>query len=307
MSRYVFINDQFIYESEAKLSIFDSSITSGDRTTEVARTFLHKPFKLELHIERLYDGLQELLIDINYSKNEILQLTHELLERNRVTEADDVEWQIVYIVTRGLESLFHLFEPSQYKPTIAILCFPLKNRLGGMKEKYKNGVKLLFPSQRAIPNLLMAPQIKSRGRVHFKMAQLEIRKRDKEATPLLLDYDDCVTETTGANIFFVKDNTLYTPSTSSVLSGITRNYIMGLAGELNIDVVEKKIPFHEVKEYQEAFITSTIIGLVYVKQIENHTYLNGQRGPVTDQILKLFAEKVGVDFVTQSIGYVNSM
>lgn len=305
--RYVFLKDKFVLETEASLSVFDSSITTGDRTTEVARTFLQKPFKLDSHLERLFNGMRELNMNLEISKEEIINRTYELLEMNCKTEEANVEFQIVYIVTRGLETLFKLFEPSECNPTLIILCFPLKYRVASMLKKYIDGVKLLVPSQRAIPNNLMSPQIKSRGRVHLKMAQLEIRQRDKEASAILLDDNNNITESTGANIFFVKGCSLYTPPIESILPGITRDYIIGLARELGMEVHEENISINDIDKFSECFITSTVIAIQHVRQLEDTVYSDGICGEMTNKIRNLFYEKVGVDFVKQARDYAEAL
>jgi len=302
--RYTFLNNHFVLESDAKLSAFDSAIATGDMTTEVVRTFLHKPFELDKHLTRLFDGMKELKIQMSLSKEGFTKLTYELLEKNCISEEENVEWQLIYIISRGLESLYHLFDSSECTPTLVVLCFPLKYRLAHMTNNYTDGVKLLVSKQRAIPNRLLPPQIKSRGRIHFKVANLEIKERDKNASALLLDEENFVTESTGSNVFFIKGNTLCTPPASHVLPGITRDYVMDLASELGMEVAEKKISIKEVQGYDECFITSTIIGIAHVRQLENHTFSDGNCGLMTDKIRKLFFEKVGVDFVKQAVSYI---
>ncbi|OHX40711.1 MULTISPECIES: aminotransferase class IV [Cytobacillus] len=303
--RYAFLNDQYIYESNANLSIFDSSITTGDMTTEVVRTFLHKPFEIEKHVKRLFNGLKELDIKIDKSEQEIIKISEELLMKNIETENENVEWQLIYIVSRGLEKLYNLFNPVEIKPTLVVLCFPLNHRLSTMVEKYKHGEQLMVPSQRAIPHNILSPQIKSRGRVHFKLAKLEIRSKNKAATPLLLNEENYITESTGSNIFLVKENKLYTPPSSRVLPGITRDFIINLANENNIPVCEEDISINDIKDFTEAFTTSTVIGIVHVQKIEDHVFLDGKCGPITDRIRTLFYNKVGVNFVQQALEYAS--
>lgn len=297
--RYAFFQGSIVPEHEAKVSVYDSALTTGDRTTEVVRTFDREPFKLGLHLDRFFDGLAELGFEVGMTKTDFTEITHELLELNMSTEPRSVEWQIAYVVTRGLESLFHLFEPQ--KPTIIILCFPLHHRLSAMAEKYRSGVTLLVSSQRAIPGDLMPPQIKSRGRVHFKLAQLEVRLRNPNASPLLLDGHGHLTESSGSNLFLARNGKLYTPR-DSVLPGITREFVMELASRLGIAVLERDIHLEEVPEFDEAFITSSILGMLHVNRIESHAFREGV-GPVTERIRQEFYQQVGVDLVEQAQRY----
>lgn len=301
--RYVYLNGDFILEEEAKISIFDSSIVVGDIVLEVARTFNHAFFKLDSHIERLLYGVKELNFNFSYEKEKIEKLTKDLFNRNSVSEDENVEWQIVYVVTNGLKTHFKLYSHDDKNFTFAILCFPLKFRLGCMKDKYLNGCKLLVANQRAIPNTLLPPQIKSRGRLHFKLAKLQVQQRDANADALLLDNNNCITEVSGSNLFLVKNNAVYTAPSDCVVSGITREYVIKICESLGLEVIEKKIPITEINQYDEAFITSTIIGIIYVRQIETCIFSDMRPGNITLKIIKKFIEDCKCDFASQAVKY----
>lgn len=300
--RYVFMDGYFIKESAANVSIYDAAITVGDMVTEVARTFNHHFFYLEDHVNRFLDGLEQLQFKLEISKDEIIQRTHDLFKMNSCMESPDVDWQVVFIFTKGMDTHFSLF-PNDKKSTFAILCFPLKNRIGRMLDKYMNGCTVLAADQKAIPHRLLPPQIKSRGRLHLKLAKLQVTARNPKADALLLDEDNNITELSGANLFLVKDGAIYTAPCSLVVSGITRQYIIYLAGELGIDVHEEKIPLTQIYSYDEAFITSTIIGIIHVRTIENHMFGDGSAGPITRNIRDCFMEKVNCDFISEAIRY----
>ena len=83
--RVVHISGTLVPESEAKISIFDSAVMLGDSLTESTRTFAHKPFKLEEHIERLYKSLKVTRSNLAYGKDEMLRISLEVLEANLTT------------------------------------------------------------------------------------------------------------------------------------------------------------------------------------------------------------------------------
>lgn len=295
--RYVFMDNQFIPEEDATVSVYDSSIVTGDRTTEVVRTFRGVLFELDKHMERLFLGMSEMDLEVSYTKDQLKDKTLQLLEMNQKNDATHLEWEIIYIVTRGMETMYHLFDLEECKVNVIILCFPLANRLQANVEKYHHGAKLLVSSQKAIPINLIAPQIKSRGQVHFKIAKIDVHKRDRSAGAVLLDEDGNFAESTGANLFFVREGKLYTPSGEHILSGITRNMVIDLARQAGLEVIESKIPFSELNTFEECFLTSSIICIQYVRQIEEHIFNKGYMGKITKRLIDLFSAKVGIDFM----------
>ena len=99
--RTVYISGQFVPESQATISIFDSAVMVGDTATESTRTFRHQPFKLPQHIRRLYQSLKIMRIDPGLSSAEMTQATLETVERNLACYAADDDLWIVHNVSRG--------------------------------------------------------------------------------------------------------------------------------------------------------------------------------------------------------------
>lgn len=302
--RYVYLNDAFVKEDDAKVSVFDSAITVGDMVTEVARTFSHSFFHLEDHVQRFIEGIKQLKFPLFISEETIINKTHELFNMNKNSEEMDVEWQVVYIYTKGLNTHFNLF-PNNSNNTFAILCFPLKNRLGRMAKKYKNGSTILVSEQRAIPHRLLPPQIKSRGRLHLKLAKIQVSERNPDADALLLNENGYITELSGSNLFLVKNGSLYTAPKSLVVPGITRQFIIDISKDIGITVFEQNIHVDQISTYDEAFITSTIIGIIHVRSIENHFFGDGNCGPITKRIRDHFIDLTGCNFVEQAIRYAD--
>ena len=99
--RVVYFNGEYVPEREARVSIFDSALMFGDMVFEMTRTFGGRPFRLRDHLERLYLSLRLLEIDCGLSIDDMERISLETLERNRPTEADDVDWFIMHDVSRG--------------------------------------------------------------------------------------------------------------------------------------------------------------------------------------------------------------
>ena len=109
---------------------------------------------------------------------------------------------------------------------------------------------------------------------------------------LLLDTQGFIAEGTGENIFIVKNGSLYTPTLSSALEGITRDTVITIAKDLNVEVVEKNITRDEVYSADEAFFTGTAAEVTPIKELDTKHIGKGKRGPLTEQIQKIYFDTV---------------
>ena len=109
---------------------------------------------------------------------------------------------------------------------------------------------------------------------------------------LLLDTDGYVSEGSGENVFIVRDGILYTPDLASCLDGITRNAIITIAKDLGIEVREKRITRDEMYCADEAFFTGTAAEVTPIRELDDRIIGNGGRGPMTEQIQKIFFDVV---------------
>jgi branched-chain amino acid aminotransferase len=109
---------------------------------------------------------------------------------------------------------------------------------------------------------------------------------------LLLDVDGYVAEGAGENLFIVKKGRIFTPDLTSCLEGITRETLVTLAGELGIEVIEKRITRDEVYCAEEAFFTGTAAEVTPIRELDNRQIGEGRRGPVTTRLQTLFFDVV---------------
>jgi branched-chain amino acid aminotransferase len=109
---------------------------------------------------------------------------------------------------------------------------------------------------------------------------------------LLLDVDGYVAEGSGENIFIVRDGVIYTPELTSALEGITRATLFELAQHIGVPVVEKRITRDEVYIADEAFFTGTAAEVTPIRELDDRTIGAGGRGPVTEQLQKLYFDAV---------------
>lgn len=301
--RIVYIDGKYQRESEARISIYDTALVTGEVVVEVCRTFNQKIYKLKEHLERFYDGLSDMSIDPGMSIDDMATITDKTLKKNLITESEEIEWQTIHYISRGLANIFHIAPFKQISPTIIIQCIPLKNRLASLAEKYMTGTNLIVSSQRVIPAEILNPQIKSRGRLDYILAKIQTNKINPGATAVLMDSKGNIVEGTGASLFFVYKGTILTTPSHKVLCGITRESVFHIARKLKIKIIETDISLEEAKKADEIFITSTIICLMHARSFEGKIIGRGECGEITKKIRNAFIKDVGVNFVKQARYY----
>jgi len=298
--RLVYVNGKFVPETEAKISIYDSALMFGDMVFEMTRSFNKKQFKLREHLQRLYASINYVHIPLKMSLEEMESVCFETIEKNEPFFDEHDEHRLMINVSRGPLSIYSEVFNGKLEPTVIISDFPLKWTVMGMGRLFDVGINAVIPNQRAVPAELIDPKVKNRSRFHYMMANIEVSKiSGKNNWPLLLDTDNYIAEGTGDNFFMVKKNILYTPEPRNILVGISRNYIIELARELNIKCIETNLTESDVYEADEAFMTATPFCMLPVTKINGRNVGSGKRGKITNELLSLWSEKVGVDIEKQ--------
>ena len=306
--RVVYLNGDFVSESEANISIYDSALMFGDMVFEMTRSFNKKQFLLEKHIDRLFCGLHILDIDPGITKDELKDICELVQQKNEyMFEAND-EHRLMINVSRGPLGIYAgRVNGLESKPTIVVADFPLKWTLVGMSKFYKSGINCVIPSQRAIPATLMDPKIKNRSRMWYQIANIEVSKVEGDNNwALLIDPDGFVTEGTGCNFFIVKKGIVFTSQGRNILRGTRREYIFHLADQLGVECYEKNLEPYDVACADEAFVTGTPFCLLPVTKFQSKDIGNGKFGELTQQLLSQWSKNVGIDIKQQIIDYNES-
>jgi branched-chain amino acid aminotransferase len=299
--RLVYFNGELVPETEAKISIYDSSLMFGDMVFEMTRSFNGKQFKLKEHIERLYIGISILRIPINISQDEMEKACYETIEANKPFFSDSDEHRLLIDVSRGLLGIYEEIEGLRKGPNVLIADFPLKWTVSSMGHLFDIGINAVITSQRAIPASLMDPKIKNRSRIFYLTANIEASQFEGENNwALLLDTDGFIAEGTGDNFFVIKNGVVYTPEGRNILRGISRQYIIDELGpELDIKVIEKNIEPYDVYTADEAFMTGTPFCMLPVTSLNGIKIGNGEVGEIFKKILNRWSLNVKVDIQKQ--------
>ena len=297
----VYFNGRFVDPSAARVSIYDSALVMGDMAYEVTRTFQQRPFRLEDHIARLWHTLGVLQINPGLSPAELLAATLDTLARNQALAPDVIDWNVIHNVSRGPAAAYRAaFAPEERRPTVIVSCFPLDERLVALAPQYETGIDLIVPEQRTMAADWLDASIKTRSRWHFQRASQQATERRAGAWAALVDPAGNLTESTAANLFFVRAGRLLTPPVRRVLPGITRGVVLDEARRLGIPAEEVDLRVEDVAACEEVFVTGTSIGVLHARSFDEQPVGDGRRGPITARLAAALDQAVGLSFAEQA-------
>ncbi len=302
MSRQVYISGTLYPEADAKISVFDSAIMLADTVTESTRTFRHKPFKLNEHIERLYRSLKLTRIDPGMDEAAMLRTTLDVYQANLGTYADGDDCWIVHNISRGLAIAGADPTVQVGQPTVMI--FTQFMDLKPWARFYQEGCHGVTPVSRMVPSQSLDPRIKNRSRLAYTMAEMEAKRVDPDAQSVILDIDGNVAENKGGNVFCVSNGVLKTPTTVNCLAGISRATVLELAERLGIPAQETVLQPYDLATADEMFFTSTPYCIMPATRFNGYIVGDGTVGPVTQSLLTAWSEMVGMDIVAQALNQI---
>ncbi len=298
----VYINGETFPPDQARISVFDTAVTLGDTVTESTRTFGHRPFKLERHIERLYKSLKVSRINPGMTPDEMTAITLDLLETNlpHVPPHEDV-W-IVHNISRGMGAA--AADPTLQRSPATIIINTAPMILRDWAGFYSEGCHAVTPFSRAIPTQSLDARIKNRSRLAYTLAEAEVKLVDPQAQSVILDTDGNVTENKGGNFFIWADGVLKTPHARGALAGISRETVLELAGVVGIPTQITDFQPYDIYTADEAFFTSTPYCIMPATKFNGLPVGDGTVGPVARQLLQAWSDLVGLDIVAQAQGHL---
>jgi len=283
MSLQVYINGKFFAKEDAKVSVYDHGLLYGDGIFEGIRCYSGKVFRMEEHLERLYQSARAIMLEIPITPEKLAADVYETLKRNNFVDA-----YIRLVVTRGAGSLgldpFKTSDPQVIIITDKIALYPA--------EYYQKGLELITASTIRNHPAALSPRIKSLNYLNNIMAKMEgLQAGCVEA--LMLNHKGELAECTGDNIFLVRDGRLLTPPIDAgILEGITRNAVIELAAQMGIACDQIPLTRHDVFIADECFLTGTAAEVIPVVKLDKRPIGSGSVGPMTQQLSAAFKKLV---------------
>lgn len=263
---------------EAKISVFDSAVQGGDAVWEGIRIYDGKVFMLEEHLDRMMNSAKAMAFQNIPSREDIKQEIFKTLKANGMYNESHIRLTLTRgkKVTSGMSPHFN-----QYGCTLIVLA-------EWKKPVYDNdGIRLITSSIRRNPPQCVDSKIHHNNLINNIMAKIEANLAGVEDA-VMLDVDGFVSETNATNIFFIKNNIVYTPFADSCLPGITRANVIKLAQNHNLSLVEKRISIAEMYFSDECFVTGSMGEITPVLEIDGRK-IGSEAGPITKNIMSLYS------------------
>ncbi len=275
----VYINGTFYDQADAKVSVFDHGLLYGDGVFEGLRSYGGKVFRLDEHINRLWDSARAILLEIPMSREEMAQAINDSLAKNSIQDS-----YIRTIVTRGA-GILGLDPNKTSDPQVIIIADSITLY---PDEFYEHGLEIITVSVVRNHPEALNPRIKSLNYLNNILAKIEgLRAGCVEA--LMLNHKGEVAECTCDNIFLVHDGVLITPSVDvGILEGITRDAVIELAQKAGIEVRQHPLFKHDVYTADECFLTGTAAEVVPVVKVDSRKIGDGKPGPMTRDLKDRF-------------------
>jgi len=222
----IYLNGSFVEKDDAKVSVFDHGYLYGDGVFEGIRAYNGKIFRLDEHLERLYNSAHTIMLNISLSKIEMQDIVIETLKLNKLKDA-----YIRLIVSRGVGDLG--LDPRKCSGPVTVI---IADKINLYPQKfYQEGLEIITVPTRRNVTEAVNPQIKSLNYLNNIMAKIEAIHCGYEEA-IMLNNSGYVVECSGDNIFILSESKLYTPSSHlGALKGITQEVVKELAKKRGID------------------------------------------------------------------------
>ena len=286
LSKYVWFDKKYILTEKAQIPITTHEIHYGTSIFEGIRGYWNGEnlniFRLDEHVKRFRRSGQFYNISLNYSDNEIIDAVVGICKKNNIKKSCYIR-PFYFVGDYGIN--LHVTEKA---PTnVAIFTFPFGDLFN------KNGITAGVVSWRKFSGMSTPSQAKMGGNYLNSIIATQEAKRNGVDEAILLDHNGNVSEAPGENIFIVRDGKLATPTlASSALEGITRDAIIKIANDLDIDFLERDVTRSELIISDEIFLTGTAAEITPIISMDSKKIGNGKPGDITKKMMQEYTDIV---------------
>ncbi len=275
---WVHVGGRLVPRSEAKVSVFDSSVQGGDAVWEGLRVYDGKIFRLEAHLDRLRASAHALAFVGIPSKEAIKEAIHATLEANGMR--DDAHIRLT--LTRGAKITSGMSPDFNRAGPCLIVLAEWKKPVYDSR-----GIRLITASVRRNSPQTLDSKIHHNNLLNNILAKIEANVAGVDDA-LMLDLDGFVAETNATNLFVVRAGSLLTPHADSCLPGITRGVVLEIARQHQIPALERRLSLTEVYTADEAFTSGTMGELSPVLEVDGRQVGFGAVGKMTQHLQELY-------------------
>ncbi|MEM9332559.1 MAG: aminotransferase class IV [Pseudomonadota bacterium] len=262
--------------SEAKISVLDWGLTRSDITYDVVHVWEGAFFRLEDYLDRFHASIHSLRLDIAQSREDIAQILHQMVAASGLTEA-----YVSMVASRGVPSIPGSRDPRHCSNHFYAWAVPFVWVI--KPEVAKRGARLrVSDNTLRISPQSVDPRVKNYHWGDMTKGLFEALDAGYDSA-VLVDETGHITEGPGFNIFAISSGKLLTPK-SGVLEGITRQTVMEICQEMDMDVEVRAVSLAEILDAEEVFLSTTGGGVTPVTRINNKIFGNDSPGTLTKKI-----------------------
>ena len=283
-NKLIWINGSFERWDDSNVHILSHTLHYGTGVFEGVRAYQAKNksaiFRLDDHTKRLFSAASKISIKIPFSQEELNKAQCNTLIKNNLEEG--YLRPIVYLGNEGLG-----LRAKDLSVNVAIAAWEWPSYMD--PDAKKKGISVIKSSHKQYESSLHSGN-KIIG-TYFSNTMALHEALDKGADEaIMMDKNGYISEGSGENIFIVKDNIIFTPTTEHCLNGITRQSVIQIAIDLGFEVVEKNLDYADLSEADEAFFTGTAVEITPITKLDNKVINTGLRGDITFQLQEKFQE-----------------
>ena len=284
----IWLDGKLVDWDDARVHVLTHSLHYGVAAFEGVRCYACRDgrsaiFRHKEHTRRLFNSAKVYLMNIPYTQDMIMAAAKEVIRANGLNEA---YIRPIAFIGDGVMGV----HPGTNATRVSIICWKWGAYLGD--DGIDKGIRVKTSSFiRHHPNIMLTKAKVSGNYVNSVLSKIEVTKAGYDEA-LMLDPQGNVAEGSGENIFFVRDNTLFTPPLTSVLPGITRDTIITLARELGYEVREEHFSRDALYLADEVFFTGTAAEVTPVREMDDRVIGEGKPGKVTKALQKAFFDIV---------------
>ncbi len=289
------VDGQYVALRDARIPLVDRGFVRSDATYDVAHVWQGRFFRLDDHIDRFLWSMGELRMSLPISKKEMRHILEQCVALSGLRDA-----YVQMTCTRGVpppgsrdprecQNRFYAFS----QPFVWI----------GTPAQQRTGLAMVISQVQRIASAAIDTRVKNFHWLDLTMGIFEAYDRGA-LVAALPDAQGNVTEGAGFNLFGAKDGALFTPR-RNVFEGMTRRTVIELARQLGIGCELADIPVQRLREADEIFITSTAGGVMPVTRLDGASVGNGEVGPLTQQLQRMYWQRAADDPRNTPVPYEN--
>ncbi len=275
----IYIDGELRSRETATISVFDHGLLYGDGVFEGIRVYNRRIFRLDAHLDRLYESARAIALGIPLVQAEMAEAVRRTVRENRKEDG-----YIRLIVTRGAGDLG--LDPRKCeRPTVIIIVTDIQVYPAAL---YAAGIRVVTSATRQVSHEAVDPRVKSLNYLKNVLAKIDAVQAGAEEA-IMLNQDGFVAECTADNLFVVRGGALLTPSPQDgALEGITRGAVLALAAEAGVEAREGRLTRFDLHTASECFLTGTGAEVMPVIEVDGRRIGDGTPGELTRRLQQAF-------------------